>query len=267
MDLKEVHEQIEASSTSRRHPWELARLEVVYGLAEKHLHNTNGADARVLDIGCGDLFFSSTLAQRLNGGRIIAVDTALSQEALPGINNKYSSSNIQIFQNLDDASHSFQEAGVVFLLDVLEHIPDDANFLEGLRQYPFITDNTVLIITTPAFQSLFSSHDTFLDHYRRYSSSSLSSVLKKSGFRVLNKGYFFFSLLPIRFMQTMWEKLNPRPVQRGGTDAADWNGGVLSTRLFQNMLMLDYKLTSLLGRAGISIGGLSTYAICKRSVL
>ncbi|WP_224997919.1 DUF6056 family protein [Cesiribacter sp. SM1] len=266
MDLKEIHAQTQASGSGSRHPWELARLEVVYGLSEKYLANTRSAEVRVLDIGCGDLFFSSTLAQKLNGGRIIAVDTALKPEALPGINSRYSGSNIQVFQNLEEASRTFREAGLVFLLDVLEHIHDDAAFLEDLRLFPFITENTVLVITTPAYQSLFSSHDTFLDHYRRYSSSSLSAVLQKSGFSIVDKGYFFFSLLPIRFMQSMWEKLYPRAAQRGGTDAADWRGGRLSTRLFQNLLLLDYKLTSLLGRTGIKIGGLSTYAICKRSV-
>ncbi|AHM60062.1 type 11 methyltransferase [Flammeovirgaceae bacterium 311] len=267
MDLKEVHEQIHTTGISRRHPWELARLEVVYALSATYLHKPEGGGVQVLDIGCGDLFFCSNLAKKVKGAAIIAVDTALDQEELLALNKQYSRDNIRVFQNLEDVTGSLQEAEVIFLLDVLEHIPDDAAFLEKLRLYPFITENTVLVITTPAFQSLFSSHDVFLDHYRRYSSESLSRVLKKSGFRILKNGYFFFSLLPVRLLQTVWEKLRPGAAQRSETDAAAWKGGLLSTRLFQNMLLLDYKISALLGRAGIRIAGLSTYAICKRSAL
>lgn len=264
MDIKEADKETHALGAGKRHPWEAARFEVVTALAKPYLSRKD-SDITVLDLGCGDLFFADQLQKRVKNVKIVAVDTAFDQETIHTINSYYQNSNIQAFRTLEESSAILKKVDVVFLLDVIEHIADDAAFLTSLRQQPFITEDTVIIITTPAFPALFSSHDVFLDHYRRYTDASLNSVLNNAGYKSLDKGYFFFSLLPLRISQVLLEKLRPAPIRRKGTDVSGWKGNALTTKLFQQLLLFDYKITSLLKKTGLNVAGLSTYAICTRS--
>ena len=52
---------LEKSETASRHPWELARLEVIKYLLKKEITDFKGK--KVLDLGCGDLFFIRELAK------------------------------------------------------------------------------------------------------------------------------------------------------------------------------------------------------------
>lgn len=79
-----------------------------------------------------------------------------------------------------------QKFDYVLMMDVLEHIEDDAGFLKDIRKYQ--KAGTVLFITVPAFQFLFSLHDKELHHYRRYDYAGLRSVLEQAGYRVPRKG-------------------------------------------------------------------------------
>ena len=50
--------------------------------------------------------------------------------------------------------------------DVLEHVPDD---VEMLKKYVGdAAPNSKFVITVPAFTTLWSGHDLYLKHYRRY---------------------------------------------------------------------------------------------------
>ena len=58
------------------------------------------------------------------------------------------------------------DADLVLLMDVLEHMTDDVTLL---REYvERVTSGTRFLITVPAFGFLWSGHDEFLRHYRRY---------------------------------------------------------------------------------------------------
>jgi hypothetical protein len=88
---------------------------------------------------------------------------------------------------------------VVALLDVIEHIEDDAEALEALaaRMEP----GTSVVVTVPAMPWAFSSWDTELGHFRRYTRAQLRAVLEKAGFDVTECSYLFPELtvmLPVR---------------------------------------------------------------------
>ena len=83
---------------------------------------------------------------------------------------------------------------MVLLLDVLEHVEDDEGFLSQLRRSPLVGAGTLLLVTVPAHQRLFGSHDAFPRHYRRYDPKRLAERLAAAGFRVERAGEFF--LLP-----------------------------------------------------------------------
>ncbi len=62
----------------------------------------------------------------------------------------------------------------VLYVDVLEHIEDDAAELRGA--VPLMAVGGRLIVLSPAYQSLFTSFDAAIGHYRRYTKASLAAL-------------------------------------------------------------------------------------------
>jgi hypothetical protein len=82
---------------------------------------------------------------------------------------------------------------MISMLDVLEHIEDDSAAIGEIagRMEPGAT----IVVTVPAMQWAFSSWDTELGHYRRYSRRQLAEVLSGAGLRVESSQYLFPELL------------------------------------------------------------------------
>ncbi len=53
------------------------------------------------------------------------------------------------------------------MLDVIEHVEDDVGFVRDVVDGSLAPGGWVLV-SVPAYQSLFSSHDRALKHFRRY---------------------------------------------------------------------------------------------------
>jgi hypothetical protein len=88
---------------------------------------------------------------------------------------------------------------VVAMLDVIEHIEDDTAALHDLvgRMDPGAT----LVVTVPALQWAYSSWDSHLGHFRRYSRRQLRDLLTAAGLEVESSCYLFpelLVLLPVR---------------------------------------------------------------------
>ena len=247
-----------------RHPWETARFEVIDHLIRRHVNLGNGSI--VMDVGCGDTFVVESLASRYTGAELFAVDTAFTGELLDHYRARLNNPRIQMASSLDGMSPPpSRPASLVLLMDVIEHIEDDTGFLNGLRARPYIDGSTRLLITVPAYQSLFSSHDTFLGHYRRYSNQSLRALIERSGFKVLDIGYFFGSLLPIRILQVVKERLLGLKPDQPMSGIVTWTGGSAAATLFSGALLLDARVSMAVARSGLRLPGLSNYAICVKS--
>lgn len=63
----------------------------------------------------------------------------------------------------------------VFALNVVEHIENDKLAITNATK--LLKPNGKLIILVPAFQILYNSFDTALEHYRRYTKSSLNNLI------------------------------------------------------------------------------------------
>ncbi len=94
----------------------------------------------------------------------------------------------------------------VLLLDVLEHIEKDAEFLKMIHQK--LVKKGKILITVPAFSLLWSSEDDAAGHYRRYRLKQIHTLAKEAGFSVLYSTYFFeFLFLPILLVRVGMEKM------------------------------------------------------------
>jgi hypothetical protein len=90
---------------------------------------------------------------------------------------------------------------VICLFDVLEHIQNDKDILKTIYQITNI--NGFLVLTVPAYPSLWSSHDVAANHVRRYTFPGLQDRVNSAGFRIEYTTHFFTCLWPFMKLRRM----------------------------------------------------------------
>jgi SAM-dependent methyltransferase len=160
----------------------------------------------VLDVGAGSGFFARHLLDHTEAAAAICVDP----------NYDLDHSEIHNGKKLRFARGVRQFGGhLVLMMDVLEHVPDDAALLaEYVARVPA---GTRFLITVPAMQWMWSEHDVFLEHYRRYSVRQLDLLMARAGLTRLASCYFFGLALPLAAAVRFGRKILPGRA-RGGSD-------------------------------------------------
>jgi hypothetical protein len=260
MDLVEARARGFEAGT--RHPWELARLELASRLIDRHV--TLGPGATVLDIGCGDAFVVSNLARRYPLVQFYAVDSAFTEELIVLYRERVGVPNVSLLASLDDLPLT-RPATLVLLMDVVEHIADDRGFLYNLRDRPYMGHETRWLFTVPSYRWLFSEHDRFLGHYRRYSIGELHGLLSSARLAPLESGYWFVSLFALRALQVARERLFGTGKDAATDNLATWQGGERTTQRISRLLVFDGGFGLRLSSLGLRVPGLSTFAICRKS--
>lgn len=165
-----------------RHPWEIVRADFIIKNIKALKPN------RVVDIGSGDGFLGAEISRALECP-VLYIDSNFSSEDLSKPNH---------FQSISEIIPL--EGDLILLADVLEHIDRPEDFLHSISRH-FHSDSW-LLITVPAFQGLFSEHDRFLGHFRRYNKKLLSDHLTRS-LKVYQMRYFFVLPLIVRGLQIL----------------------------------------------------------------
>jgi hypothetical protein len=258
MDL--IENKARDAESAVRHPWERARLTLAHELIRRRV--ALGAGDVVVDIGCGDTFVSEELARRYPSVQFYAVDHAFTDDLIESLSGRLTVPNVALFRSLD-AVPANRKAALVLLMDVIEHVPDDVAFLDDICRRPLTGDGTWFLMTVPSFPSLFSSHDRFLGHYRRYTVRSFRQMFRKTKLQSAEEGYFFATLLPLRLLQLLKERVVGAPDTFAGL--AGWHGSESTSQLVASWLALDGRITISLARAGLRIPGLSNFALCRKS--
>jgi hypothetical protein len=93
----------------------------------------------------------------------------------------------------------YRSAHYLALLDVLEHQPDDEEFLRELVSK--MGPGAQLIITVPAMQQLWSQWDVDLGHYRRYSKQTLAGAVSKLPIDIIEMSYLFPEMVPAALLR------------------------------------------------------------------
>jgi hypothetical protein len=219
----------------------------------------------VLDVGCGDTFVVERLADRYPQASFHAVDTAFTDEQMAWYRSRLAVPNVSLSTSLDTVSlPSGTRASIVLLMDVLEHIADDHAFLRSLLAHRTVGADAWVIVTVPAGQALFCSHDRVLGHYRRYSGAQLRDLLEEAGLIVVETAPFFASLVPLRAAHVLRERVLGSRDDDAPTGLATWSRGDTTTAAVTRLLMTDVKAASVLRRVGITLPGLSHFAVCRR---
>ena len=247
MDLSERNE---AEETGWRHPWEIARLDFFTRVTRIQ----PAAPGRVLDIGAGDAWFLDHFVRRFAGCCGIACDVNYSDADLESLGRLR---GVTLTRKLPSTS-----ADLVLLLDVIEHVDDDVGLLkDGLAR---VAAGGRLLVSVPAWPCLFSAHDEYLGHRRRYTPGSLRAAVAAAGGRCLLSGGLFHSLLLPRALHLMLQRTRP---STSGTryGVGRWTGGALRTPILTKFLVADGRLGLWSARRGLQVPGLSAWCVVERS--
>ena len=178
-----------------RHWWWRSREdEILWHLRRIRLH---GSPPRILDVGCGDGLFFPQL-ERFgevegieNDGAVIAPTVERARRI-----------HVRPF----DASFApGRRYDLITMLDVLEHFPDRVATLR--RALELLAPDGTLLITLPAFQSLWTAHDEFNQHYVRYTRRSFLADADQAGVRVDEMRYFFLWPAAVKLLVRLKEGL------------------------------------------------------------
>ncbi|MDR2578426.1 MAG: hypothetical protein LBC70_06420 [Chitinispirillales bacterium] len=120
-----------------------------------------------------------------------------------------------------------------------------------------------MLITVPAFQSLFSNHDVFLKHRRRYGRKQLLVLLRSCGLHVEKCHYFYSGLFFARWASLLLTK--EKPVEKQ-TSIGEWRFGEkhVITRIVRAILNIDFRVCAALAKLRIYLPGLSLLAVCRK---
>lgn len=182
-ELTEFHEETAGSNhfidrASRQHALEqLGYLTVVAPI--------------VLDVGCSSGFMLRLVRERMPHVSVIGSDIVRgSLEHLAA-----DLPDVPLLQfDLTRCPLPDNSVDAVILLNVLEHIQDDALALHQV--YRILKPGGIAVIEVPANQQLYDVYDQLLMHYRRYSLGGLSGIVKAAGFQIAGQSHLGFFLYP-----------------------------------------------------------------------
>jgi SAM-dependent methyltransferase len=145
---------------------------------------------RVLEIGAG----VGTLAAKYRD----AVEATVLLEPAPNLIDRLrakfhgDAGVTTIHERLEDARESGKLSDGAFdavvLINVLEHIDDDAQMLEDIHHV--LAPDGMLLLFVPALPWLFGSLDALVGHRRRYVKPQLQALIERAGFTVRDLRYF-----------------------------------------------------------------------------
>lgn len=164
-----------SQAEEREHYWIKTRFQYIDKALPKEARE-------VIEFGCGTGQNIWYLRQRFDLESIVGVD--------PNLPDNFSPEWIDSKDSMVKAIGQDQKADFLVAMDVLEHIDNDGEVLKEWVTH-LKGSNARMLITVPAFQSLWSSHDEILEHKRRYTKKSLKEVALSAGLEPVYLSYAF----------------------------------------------------------------------------
>ena len=99
---------------------------------------------------------------------------------------------------------------LVISLDMVEHTADDRVTLRELRRVT--RQGGYFLMTVPALRALWSSHDVFNNHFRRYDRRMMRALAAETGWTIERMTYFNSLLLPPAAAVRLLQRVRHRDV-------------------------------------------------------
>jgi SAM-dependent methyltransferase len=196
MDAEAYKEMIELQE---EHWWFVARRDVIKSFIKMQMLQVS--TDKVLEIGCG---VGGNVALLSQSGHYRGID--MHKPAIDYCSEKYPQFEFQCTR-VEDIPQEFNsnKFDSIYILDVLEHIDDQVAILNSAQNY--LTQSGKILVTVPAFEFLWSPHDEFVHHVRRYTKAGLKRVLVDAGYKVDRISYFNSILFPLALTQRLGMRL------------------------------------------------------------
>ena len=207
-----------------------------------------GPVEQVLDVGAGSGIFSKQLLDQGLAQSAICVDpnySAVGSEAYNGKSISFTRSIAETTQKL------------VLMMDVLEHVEDDVALVRAYADT--MPSDGMVLITVPAFNFLWSGHDVFLEHYRRYTVQSLRRTIKDAGLVVETSRYFFGALFPLIAAVRVRNRFS-----KGAVAETAKSDLVLYPDWLNRLLIFVHVLERVTIFPVNQLAGLSLFALCRK---
>lgn len=166
---------------------------------------------RVLEVGAG---LGAITARYEHGRQVVAND--LSPSCVQALHERFADHpNVRVEERDLRTLEPKPEFDSVLMVNVLEHIADDAGALQGLARVLVPGGNIVVYV--PALNGLYGPWDKKIGHYRRYSVWRLREVFREAGLEPVELRWANFLAIPA------WAAFG-----RGNVDDKERSGQLLS---------------------------------------
>ena len=157
------------------------------------------APKRLLDVGAGSGFFSRHLLA--NGAQsALCVDVGYERTWDEMVGGKP-----VLYRRDCDAT----DCDLVLMMDVLEHVDNDAGLVSHYATK--VPSGAHFLVTVPAFRFLWSGHDVFLEHKRRYTLAEIEQTMRTAGLDVVRGAYYFGAVFPLAAAVRLATRNDPSP--------------------------------------------------------
>lgn len=234
MDLKEL----ESGVNPEVHWYYQSKILPLINYTRKVLKTTQGLT--IVDVGSGSGFFAISLEKKFKDQikKVYLVDINYTAEEIAETKGAKIEKVLSIPSRIEN--------GLVILMDVLEHLEDDLKMLNEIKAAAK-GDNNYYFITVPAFLSLWSGHDVYLGHYRRYKIDMLNGVLNKAKYSIKNSYYLYGTLFPMVWLA---RKLDNMKKKEATSNMKPFNP--LVNKVLLGVTSIDMALSSMNKIAGVT---------------
>lgn len=141
---------------------------------------------KIADIGSGSGFLASELITDRPGATAVCID--------PNYPRDWDEDDGRVRFVRVASPADLTGTNLFLFVDVLEHVADDVSLLE--QYIGGAASGSTVVVTVPAFPSMWSAHDVYLEHLRRYRMSGILRVVEQAGLRVEHARYLYAAIFP-----------------------------------------------------------------------
>jgi len=245
MDLKELESGVDQSTH-----WYYQSKKVPLFRYFKQLLKEQNKKMTVIDFGSGSGFFAYELWKAFPDQieDVLLIDIGYSEDELEETKNLPVKKLHYIPEGIDDC--------VVMMMDVLEHIENDDAIIKDIKRR--VGENAHYFITVPAFMSVWSTHDVYLGHFRRYTIPMLSTLMSNNKCAISQRYYIFASIFPLVWLVRRLKRNDENMEAPESSDMAPLPGPVNWLLRQSNSFEMNFrKMNKLFGLTCVAEGKLN----------
>lgn len=143
----------------------------------------------VIEVGAGIGTFSQCLLGVTKVRKLIAIEPAMN--TLPHLEARFAGEpRAEVRKGYLSAHAETLEGDAIVAVNVMEHVPDDHQFL--VDALSSVKSGGHLLLFVPALPAIFGSLDVAFEHHRRYTRQSLSRAIEGAGWDTVRISYMNF---------------------------------------------------------------------------